>query len=113
MLGHRILGPATMGLGLGNCFVGFRFASNNRAAIILLVAAIIMIVGISLVLFFVRRRKMRKGAMNTPAAFNFREGQMGSAPAPYGPHSPAMPNYGQGGIPLQSYQNNQPPPTYR
>ncbi|RVX69624.1 hypothetical protein B0A52_06688 [Exophiala mesophila] len=115
MIGHRILGPATMGLGLGNCFVGFRFASNTRAAIILLVAAIIMIVGIGVVLFFVRRRKMRKAAMNTPAAFNFREGQMNTAPppAPYGPNSPAMPHYGQGGIPLQSYQNNQPPPTYR
>lgn len=112
MKGHRVLGPASMSLGLSNCFVGFRFASNTRGAIVLAIAALLMIIFVVSVVFFSRRRKMRKGAMNTPAANNFREGQMGG-PAPYGPQSPSMPSYGQGGIPLASYQNNQPPPVYR
>jgi len=47
---------------------------------------------------------MRKGAMNTPAAFNFREGGMESG-------GPPPPLYGEGGIPLQSYANT--PPVYR
>ncbi|KAK5055179.1 hypothetical protein LTR84_012928 [Exophiala bonariae] len=112
MLGHRITGPVTMSMGLSNCIVGFRFAGNNRGAIIFAVAALLMIIFVCTVLFFTRRRKMRKGTMNTPAAQNFREGNMGG-PTPYGPQSPSMPSYGQGGIPLASYQNNQPPPVYR
>lgn len=102
-----------MSLGLSNAFVGFSFASNTRGAIILGVATLLMIIFVFSVIFFTRRRKMRKGAMNTPAAQNFREGNMGGGPAPYGPQSPSMPSYGQGGIPLSSYQNDQPPPVYR
>lgn len=112
MKGHRVLGPVTMSLGLSNTIVGFRFADNTRGAVVFAIAALLMIIFVCAILFFTRRRKMRKGAMNTPAAHNFREGNMGGA-APYGPQSPSMPSYGQGGIPLASYQNTQPPPVYR
>jgi hypothetical protein len=116
MKGHRIVGPLTMGLGLANCISGFRFASNNRAAIVFGVAAIIMLIFLGTVLFFKRKQNARKRVMNTPAAQNFREGQ---AVGPGAPGSTAytnesqLPLYGAGGIPLQSYAESQPPPTYR
>ena len=109
MKGHKVLGPATITLGLGNCIYGFRFASNNRAAIVFAVAVVLMIVFVGAVMFFKRRQQRRKGVMNTPAAANFREGQ--SEPG-YSSEA-ALPLYGQGGIPLQSYANNQAPPVYR
>jgi hypothetical protein len=109
MVGHRILGPGAMSMGLANCFGGFHFAGSNRGLIFMGVATVLMLVAVGSSVFFSRRNKMRKGAMNTTAAQNFREGQMeGAAPA-YGPQSPAMPAYGQGGIPLQSYAQTQPP----
>ncbi|KAJ9605648.1 hypothetical protein H2200_009497 [Cladophialophora chaetospira] len=110
MKGHRVLGPLTLGLGLANCIAGFRFASNTRATIVFAIAAVLMLIFVGTVLFFNRRQKARKAAMNTPAAVNFREGQA-SAPS-YSTEAP-LPLYGQGGIPLQSYANNQAPPVYR
>jgi hypothetical protein len=99
-----------MGLGLANCISGFRFAGNNRATIIFIVAMVLMFIFVATVLFFKRRQQARKAPMNTPAAANFREGQA-AAPA-YTGEAP-LPLYGQGGIPLQSYANNQAPPVYR
>jgi len=109
MKGHRVLGPATISLGLGNCIWGFRFASNNRASIGFIIATVLMIIFVSVVMFFKRRQQRRKGVMNTPAAVNFRQGQ--SQPE-YTGEAP-LPLYDQGGIPLQSYANNQGPPVYR
>ncbi|KAK4940914.1 hypothetical protein LTR10_019068 [Elasticomyces elasticus] len=106
MKGHRVLGPSTILLGLVNCFVGFNFASNNHGVIVFGIAMLLMFIIVGSLTFFNRRRKMRKGAMNTPAAFNFREGGMES-----GNGGPPPPLYGEGGIPLQSYANT--PPVYR
>lgn len=117
MKGHRVLGPATIGLGLVNCIAGFRFASNNRGTIVFIIAMVLMIIFVGTVTFFKRRQNMRKQPMNTPAAANFREGQA-AGPAPgyqgagYSAEAP-LPLYGQGGIPLQSYANDQAPPVYR
>jgi hypothetical protein len=118
MLGHRFLGPATISLGLSNCFWGFRFASNDRASYVFLAATVIMILFVGGVTFMARRQKMRRGAGMTPAAMNFREGQqMGGTTVYSGAPGPAaesqLPLYDQGGIPLQSYANTQAPPVYR
>lgn len=110
MKGHRVLGPLTMSLGLLNCISGFRFASNNRGMIIFIIAMVLMLIFVGTLLFFKRRQRARKAPMNTPAAANFREGQ--AAAPPYTGEAP-LPLYGQGGIPLQSYANNQAPPVYR
>lgn len=106
MKGHRVLGPSTILLGLVNCFVGFNFASNNHGMIVFGIAMALMFIIVGGLMFFKRRQKMRKGPMNTPAAFNFREGQMEPGNA-----GPPPPLYGEGGIPLQSYANT--PPVYR
>ncbi|KIW55376.1 hypothetical protein PV05_07660 [Exophiala xenobiotica] len=106
MKGHRVLGPSTILFGLVNCFVGFNFAGNNRGMIIFGIATLLMLIFVGTLTFFKRRQKLRKGPMNTPAAMNFREGQM--EPRQAGP--PAAPLYGEGGIPLQSYNA---PPVYR
>ncbi|KIW84629.1 hypothetical protein Z517_00017 [Fonsecaea pedrosoi CBS 271.37] len=111
MKGHRVLGPATITLGLANCIVGFRFADNTRGTIIFAIAMVIMFIFVGTVTFFKRRQQQRKAPMNTPAAANFREGQQ-SEPPNYTGEAP-LPLYGQGGIPLQSYANNQAPPVYR
>ncbi|EXJ66491.1 uncharacterized protein A1O5_10160 [Cladophialophora psammophila CBS 110553] len=110
MKGHRVLGPATITLGLANCIVGFRFAENTRATIVFAIAMVLMLIFVGTVMFFKRRQQQRKGPMNTPAAANFREGQ--SERSNYTGEAP-LPLYGQGGIPLQSYANNQAPPVYR
>lgn len=102
-----------MFLGLANCIAGFRFASNNRAMYIFIAATVLMFIFVGTVLFFKRRQRARKGAMHTPAANNFREGQeSGHAYAGAGGEA-SLPLYDQGGIPLQSYANNQAPPVYR
>ena len=75
MLGHRVLGPLTLGLGVLNCISGFRFANNNRGMIIFIIAAALMLIFVATVLFFKKRQQKRKAPMNTPAAVNFREGQ--------------------------------------
>ncbi|OAP64045.1 hypothetical protein AYL99_00017 [Fonsecaea erecta] len=110
MKGHRVLGPATITLGLANCIVGFRFADNTRATIVFAIAMLLMLIFVGTVTFFKRRQQQRKAPMNTPAAANFREGQ--AEPPNYTGEAP-LPLYGQGGIPLQSYANNQAPPVYR
>ena len=98
MIGHRILGPLTITLGLVNVCVGFNFAGNRRPIIPFVVISLLMIIFVSGVIFFVRRRRVRRGAMNTPAAQNFREGQAHGVPAETG-QGPA--------IPMQSYQPKQ------
>lgn len=93
----------TISLGLANVCVGFNFAGNNRPIIPFLVVTLFMILFVTGVVLLMRRRKMRKSAMNTPAAMNFREGQ-GAPPPAY----PAATGNASGGpaIPLQTYQPN-------
>lgn len=112
MKGHRVLGPLTISLGLVNCLVGFRFAGNTRATIVFAIAMIIMFIFVGTLLFFKRRQRQRKAPMNTPAAVNFREGQMEPEYAGGGQQQQEpLPLYGQAGIPLQTYANT--PPAYR
>lgn len=105
MIGHRVLGPLTILLGLINVCVGFNFAGNRRPIIAFVVVTILMIIFVAGVVLFARRRKMRKDAMNTPAAMNFREGQ--AAPA-YSQATATGQGVGGGlAIPLQTYQPGQ------
>ncbi|KIW19359.1 hypothetical protein PV08_03654 [Exophiala spinifera] len=105
MLGHRVLGPGSILLGIVNTFVGFNFADNHRGMIIYGIATFFLLLVVGGWTMIRRRQEMRKAPMNTPAAMNFREGQYEP------PQGPPPPLYGEGGIPLQSYSNA--PPGYR
>ena len=105
MIGHRVLGPLTIALGLVNACVGFNFAGNNRPIIGLVIITIAMVLFVTGAVLLSRRRKQKKQAMNTPAAINFREGQrqegmQHAAPQQAAGHGPA--------IPMQTYQPKAP-----
>lgn len=112
---HRILGPLTVSVGLVNGILGFRFAGNNRAIIGYVIVVTIMVGLVSLVMMMKKRRSLRKNAMMTPAAQNFRQGH---AEGGY------MPPNDEAAVPLQDYQTGYsgaggdmgaahgPPPTY-
>lgn len=106
MKGHRILGPLMISLGSVNACIGFAWVGLRGAAIgYILFSLFIMLVVLSLV-FLKNRRKMRRNAMNSTAAFNFREGQ-----GQYGQNVPMQPMGGQGQQqhgPVE-YYNVQPP----
>ena len=94
-----------MSLGLANVCVGLNFAGNNRPIIGFVIIMIAMLIFVTGAVFFSRRRKQRKQAMNTPAAMNFREGQrqegmQHAAPQRVPGHGPA--------IPMQTYQPKAP-----
>ena len=78
MLGkiHRFAGPTVILLGLINGVVGLNFAGNNRAIIAYALVVLLMIIFVSTLLFLKKRRQMKKIATATPAADNFRQGQM-------------------------------------
>ncbi|EXJ76840.1 hypothetical protein A1O3_10485 [Capronia epimyces CBS 606.96] len=102
MIGHRILGPGTVFLGLVNGLVGLHFAGNHPGLAGFAIVSVAIAAGVVSVGIIFRRRKVRKEAMNTPAAVNFREGQTdpGHTAEQYPP-----PPYNHGGIPLQNYRN--------
>ena len=105
MIGHRILGPLTVLLGLVNVCVGFNFAGNNRPIIAFVVVSVLVGLFVTGVVLMVRRRRMRKQAMTTPAAMNFREGQaQGHQSGGPGGAPEARTASGGPAIPLQTYQ---------
>ncbi|RMZ78345.1 hypothetical protein DV738_g3863, partial [Chaetothyriales sp. CBS 135597] len=99
MIGHRVVAPLAITLGLVNVCIGFNFAGNNKPIIGFIVLIIIMVIIVSSSILIKRRRAVRKAALNTPAAMNFREGQeagrtQGAAP----------PSYSTPAVPLESFQ---------
>lgn len=100
MIVHRILGPFSVGMGLVNVIIGFRFAGTYRPIIGFCIVTVLVFTGIAALILLKRRRNMRKQAMQTPAAMNFREGGYGAPPV-YGNAPP--PGHGPA-IPLQTYQ---------
>lgn len=108
MISHRIFGPASIGLGLGNCVVGFRFAGHYRPTIGFVVAAMLIWAGITVAVLMRRRREVRKNVQNTPAAMNFREGQAAGGQWYGGAQGQPPPGHGPA-IPLESYQREAPP----
>ena len=112
---HRILGPLTVSVGLLNGILGFRFAGSTRGIIGYIVVVILMATFVTLVMMMKKRRSMRKNAMMTPAAQNFRQGQ---AEGVY------VPPQDEAAMPLHDYRTEYagaggdigaahgPPPTY-
>ena len=112
MKGHRIIGPTTILLGLANVFGGLAFAgAPARSMIVFGVALLVMLAVLAVTMFFNKRRVSRKGAYHTPAAHNFREGQMEPMYPPT-PYQPYHANESTADIPLNSY-SPAPPPVYR
>lgn len=105
MRAHRILGPSTLLLGLVNGVIGLNWVDNTRGMWGWIIVSGLLLIAIVMTGFFHNRRKMRKQAMHTPAAQNFRTGTPQQA---YGPVPQNAP-YDQA-IPLQSYRDdrNQP-----
>jgi len=99
---HKILGPLSVALGLINAIVGFNFAGDNRAIIPLVIVATLVTIFVGTVTYLKRRNSVRKQAMNSAAAENFRQGQM--EPQYTG-------QYGGPAIPLQSYGDRPQPQT--
>ena len=102
MIVHRILGPFSVGMGLVNVVIGFRFAGHYRPIIGFIIVTVLVFTGIAALVLLKRRRAIRKQAMHTPAAMNFREGGYGGPPA-YGNAPAPAPGHGPA-IPLQTYQ---------
>lgn len=73
MKGHRIVGPLAITLGFVNVCVGLAWAGRTRAIIGYVVFDVIICLIIGGLLFWKRKRNMRRNAMNTPAAQNFRD----------------------------------------
>ena len=93
-------------MGLVNVCVGFSFAGNNKAIIGFVIITILMIIVVTSTILLKRRRKMKRQAMNTPAAMNFREGQRdGAGHGVERVDGGAPPKYEGPAIPLQSYQS--------
>ena len=102
---HRIAGPAVIGIGLVNGALGLNFAGKNLAIIGYAVVVLLMVIFVSTLMLCAKRRQRRKEAMNTPAAFNFREGQTEGAIGPGGEPVPLQ------RVPYQGYDSG-PPPQY-
>ena len=119
---HRYLGPAVIALGLINGALGLNFAFRNLAIAGYAIVVVLMIIFVSLLIWFKKRRQARKGAMNTPAAQNFRAAHYGGGPQYAamggGPRDDPEPYEGAGAdaVPLQTvpYQREYSgaPPTY-
>lgn len=105
---HRIIGPASIVFGWITVITGFVFRGEPRRIapfVVVLLAVIIFVGGIT---FIMKKRKMRKGAMVTPAAQNFNDAYYNPQAAP--PYNQSAGGYyapGADGVPMQTF--NQPP----
>lgn len=70
---HRGMGPFAMVLGLSNVGLGFRLSGNTRHIVEFYILTLLMIIFVTGITFMVKKRKMRKAAMITPAAQNFNQ----------------------------------------
>lgn len=106
MKGHRIAGPLAILLGFVNACIGLAWMGRPIAiAGYTAFDLFVWIIVLSLV-FFRKKRNMRKNAVHSAAAYNFREGQMYDPPL-------NPPNYQ--GVPMENldaqpteYYNEQP-----
>ena len=80
MKGHRIAGPLSILLGFINACIGLAWAGRKIAiAGYTVFSLLVWIVVLSLV-FWKKKRNMRRQAANSTAAQNFRDGQTYAAP---------------------------------
>lgn len=97
MKGHRILGPVSITLGSVNVCIGFAWVGLRGAIIGYIMFTLLITIIIAGLVFMKNKRKMRQNAMNSTAAYNFRERQ--------GMPMPQQGYYGQGqGVPMQPMQ---------
>lgn len=71
---HRILGPLSILLGFANACVGFAWAGMTRTILVYAIFNVLVAAVVGGLVFWKRRRTIRKGALNSAAASNFREG---------------------------------------
>ena len=88
---HRFFGPAVIILGIIDGALGLHFADNNGKLPAYFGFVIFIAIICTLAQWVFRRKNMRKNAMNSVAASNFREGQQA----------------GYGDVPLQNYYEAQ------
>lgn len=77
MKGHRIAGPLAITLGFTNVCIGLSWVGRPRVIIGYVIFALLVVIVIGSIVFWKRKRTMRKNAMNSAAAYNFREGNTG------------------------------------
>lgn len=110
---HRIGGPLVIFSGLVNVFIGFAWVGSVHILITFAGLLVVEVVVIGSLLFWKRKRDMKKAAMNSQAASNFREGNengFGHGPAVYyGNQPPAVPSFAAqpgNGIQMQTFYPN-------
>ncbi|KAK5080387.1 hypothetical protein LTS08_007685 [Lithohypha guttulata] len=102
MKGHRIVGPLSITLGTVNACLGLAWAGRTRAIVGYIVFDLIVIAIIGALLFWNRKRNMRRNARNTPAAQNFR----GANLAAYSHVRSGSANENQFSVPPPSYDSH-------
>ena len=106
---HRVIGPLAIALGIANGIVGFTWIGRNTTAITYSLFNVLIALVIGSLLFWKRKRDLKKGAMNSAAATNFREGNseagFGHGPAMYygGPPAHGQPGLQQPGVQMQTF----------
>lgn len=111
MKGHRIAGPLSITLGFINACIGLAWAGLRRAIIGYTIFNLLVVIVVSSLVVMKRRSKMKRQAMNSSAAYNFREGTTAYTHVrggSIGRHGPAdfaapPPAYGQS-VPLQTFE---------
>lgn len=104
---HRILGPLSILLGFANACVGFAWAGMTRTIIVYAIFNVLVAVVVGSLVFWKRRRTLKKGALNSAAASNFREGasdQFHGPPMYVGSQQPHFPS--QNDVPMYSIRPN-------
>lgn len=116
---HRVIGPASILAGFSAAILGLLMAGRKTAVIGYAIFVVIVWIVILGLVYMKKRRKMKKNAMNTVAAQNFRDAPTayshvrgGSLPRNDFEHAPAVyfPNTQQ--IPLVSRETGQPFESY-
>jgi len=108
---HRIVGPSSILLGFVNACIGLAWVGIPRAIIGYTVFNLLVVIVVGSLVLMKKKRKMRRDAMNSNAAQNFREGTTayahvrGGSTQQHGPANFAAPPpaYGQA-VPLQTFQ---------
>lgn len=105
---HRVVGPLAILLGFANACVGFAWVGMTRTIVVYAIFNLLVATVVGSLVFWKKRRAVRKGAMNSHAASNFREGAQANFE-----HGPAVyvggpsPGYnGQMDVPMHSIRPN-------
>lgn len=116
MKAHRIIGPLAIALGFSAAVLGLRMAGRTRAIIGYVIFDLLVWAVVLGLVYVKKRRNMKKGAMNTAAAQNFRDtntayshvqgNDFEPAPAVYNPNVQQIPLQSRGNFEYYSVQPN-------